>query len=296
MYLLISFLKILSKNVTKIKNYGTMDTVKDMNIEDVKKSLDRNIHLTEEVKQDLFSLIGVFDDAFGNVPLENITKNIEHLEYRFMDKYAPDYIKEKPLMYHSGTNQLWINLDKIEENDSLDYHYMKCILDMMVSDEKDPDHLLDAYHDGMSTMIASFLVGRDEHEKVSPEESLSQMIMKIVGEEAAFNIFFRNDPKVLVESLSNEGMNIDKIVPFLESWKYDRQMRDTLHESSYGKNVQMFIESFEDKLSKEKMEDVSNFFVDKEEIFEKDNVRFGNLSELGTLIEEYMKTDDIVKS
>ena len=268
-----------------------MFTVKDMNIEDVLNNLYKNENLTDLVKQDLDSLITLFYESFSNVSLENITQRIKTLSFENVNSF----LSKKTMHYNEGTNAIQINVKSLETSENIKYHYMKTLLDMIVLNKRDQNHLLDAYNDGMKTIIASFLTGRDENEKVTPEESLVQIINNIIGSNDAFNIYFRSDPSLLVDALTREGMQMESIIPFLENMNYDKKMRDTLMKSSYQENIMKFAESFNDGLEERKVDKASDFIIENSDVFESD-IDYGNLNDLSSIFKKYLKKEELSKT
>ena len=267
-----------------------MTMVKDMNIEDVLSNLYKNENLSNEVKQDLDSLITLFYDSFSNVSLENITKRMKTLSFESVN----DYLSKKTMNYNEGTNVVQINIEKLKDSENIQYHYMKTLLDMIVLNEHDQNHLLDAYNDGMKTVIASFLTGRDEQEKVVPEESLVQIITSTIGMNDAFNIYFRNDPSLLIDACTREGMKMENIILLLEKMNYDKKMRNTLMKSSYKDNVELFAESFNEGIDEDKLNVSSDFVIENKDVFE-NSIDYGNLSNLKELYKKRLRKEELYR-
>ena len=171
---------------------------------------------------------------------------------------------------------------------------MKSILDMIVQNEKDSNHMLDAYHEGMSVMVSSNLVGRDENASYTPEESLTQMICSVIGLEKSIDVYFQNDPKLLVTCLTEEGMDMEEAISFLEKMSHDQKARNASRKSSYKNLVEQFVGSFKDGIKKEQSEIILDFLVDNPSYFESDQVDFGDLSNLSSTVQNVVREKETI--
>ena len=260
-----------------------------MSIENVKMNLDKNERLTEEVKDGLFDLINLFHYNFPEVSLDLLEQRIQTLTTERVNQY----ITKKVSHYNSGTNCIQMNEESLRSAENVDFHVMKSILDMITQNEKDSKHMLDAYHEGMSVMFSSNLVGRDENERYTPEESLTQMICSVVGLEKAMDAYFKNDPEVLVTYLSDEGMKMEDAVSFLEKMSHDQKTRGVSQKSSYKNLVGQFVGSFENGIKKEQSEVILEFLVDNPSYFENDSIDFGDLSDLSNMVSKVVVKETV---
>ena len=82
-----------------------------MTLEDVKKALDMNPNLTDELRDNIFGLINIFNSKYPDVSLNNLVNNLQTLNIIKSNKFVNKRISK----YNFLTNTIEFNISKIEE-------------------------------------------------------------------------------------------------------------------------------------------------------------------------------------
>lgn len=131
-----------------------------MDLEDVKLSLQENQTLTEEVKENIFELVVIFQKQYPNIPLDLLVERLKSLKVESVSKF----VSKKPLIYNDKTNTIQIHITSLSEASKVDHLFMVAILHMISLNDKDPKEILHVFRDGYANIIANNLVGSVDYE------------------------------------------------------------------------------------------------------------------------------------
>lgn len=129
-----------------------------MGIDDVKKALEANTVLTDDVKTNLFELILLFEKNYPDISLEVLAKRLETVQIEVVTKF----VSNKVVLYNSKTNCIQINKTELQKSNNIKYSLMVGIVHMLIPDDKDPKGLLEALTEGYAKLVANNLVGSEE--------------------------------------------------------------------------------------------------------------------------------------
>lgn len=187
-----------------------MDTGDNMiTLEDIKGTLDNNNKLNDELRDNLYSLIHLFNNRFPNVSLENLNRNLKTLEIVKSNKF----INKRVSKYNPLTNILEFNVDKINEDYDMKHVMMHELLNIITNNGEycgfNKNNKFVALNEGYNEIITNNLVGNEsDNEYLKDEIITTNMIALMIGNDVLYDAFFNNNVDALVKSLINEGVEV----------------------------------------------------------------------------------------
>ena len=103
-----------------------------MTLEDVKKALDMNPNLTDELRDNIFGLINIFNSKYPDISLNNLVNNLQTLNIVKSNKFVNKRISK----YNFLTNTIEFNLSKIEEGYDMKHMLMYELLNVITNNGK----------------------------------------------------------------------------------------------------------------------------------------------------------------
>ena len=178
-------------------------------LEDIKGTLDRNFKLNDEIRDNLYGLIHLFNNRFPNISLENLNRNLETLEIVKSNKF----INKRVAKYNPVTNILEFNVDRINEDYDMKHVLMHQLLNIITNNGEfygfNKNNKFEALNDGYAEIITNNLVGNEsDNEYLRDEVITTNMIALMVGNDVLFDAYFNNNVEALVSSLINEGVEV----------------------------------------------------------------------------------------
>ena len=177
-----------------------------MTLEDVKKALDMNPNLTDELRDNIFGLINIFNSKYPDVSLNNLVNNLQTLNIIKSNKFVNKRISK----YNFLTNTIEFNISKIEEGYDMKHLLMYELLNVITNNGKMTGFNLNdkyrALNAGYTEMLANNLVGNDSDISNLESEVISTNIVAlIIGEDTIFKAYFNNDANMLTNALLEKG-------------------------------------------------------------------------------------------
>lgn len=179
------------------------------NLDSIKVILDNNNNINNEVKDNLFELIVIFNNKFPEVTLDNLEKHLKYLKIKKTNKFLNQDIS----MYDYKNNVLYFN--KALMNEQYDYrHILMFELINIISSNSfqtgfNSDGKFEALNTGYTEILANFLVGNNGEKLIYPNEAIyANMIGIIAGADKLFESYFKNDAKILLNALVEAGVTL----------------------------------------------------------------------------------------
>ncbi len=167
-----------------------------MDLNEIKNSLNSNPNLTIDIKDCLMELTYLFNSKFPNVKLENLNERLKTLNIIRGSKF----LIKKSSYYNPVTNELLVNVVKIENNDCK-HILMRELLNIITAKDNytgfNKDNAYEALNIGYTERLANFLVGNDTESEYEDEIVASNLLEKIIGEDKMFNAYFTNDASLI---------------------------------------------------------------------------------------------------
>ena len=178
-------------------------------LENIKGTLDKNNKLNDEIKDNLYSLIHLFNSRYPEISLDNLNKNLETLEIVKSNKF----INKRISKYNPVTNILEFNVDRMNEDYDMKHVLMHQLLNIITNNGEfygfNKNNKFEALNEGYAEIITNYLVGNEsDNEDLHDEVITTNMIALMVGNDVLFDAYFNNNVEALVNSLINEGVEV----------------------------------------------------------------------------------------
>ena len=162
-------------------------------VEEIKAVLEGNQNITPEVKENLFELILIFNNSFKDVSLATLKERLKTLKIRRESMY----LVKVPCKYMPYTNEILINLGKLEDSD-VRHWMMHVLLGIITAKDNhygfnDSADSLIALNEGYTEIITNNLVGDVENNIFTDEIVMTNLISKVIGEDTLYDAYFAND-------------------------------------------------------------------------------------------------------
>ena len=166
-----------------------------MDLNEIKNSLNSNPNLTD-IQDCLMELIYLFNSRFPAINLSNLNERLKTLKIINGSKY----LVKNSSHYNPVTNELLINLSKINDNDCK-HILMRELLNIITAKENftgfNKDNAYEALNIGYTERLTNFLVGNETDSEYEDEIVASNILERIIGEDKMFNAYFSNDASLI---------------------------------------------------------------------------------------------------
>lgn len=178
-------------------------------LEEIKGSLDSNMNLNDDIKDNIYGLIDLFHKNYPNISLDNLNNHLKTLKIEKSNKF----INKRISKYNFGTNVLEFNIDRINEGYDMKHALMFELLNIITNNGKQVgfnlNNKFEALNAGYTEILTNNLVGNDSDiENLVNEVVSTNMLAIIIGNDVLFDAYFNNDTELLVKTLTNEGVEI----------------------------------------------------------------------------------------
>ena len=178
-------------------------------LEDIKGTLDKNNKLNDEIRDNLYGLIHLFNSRYPEISLDNLNKNLETLEIVKSNKF----INKRISKYNPITNILEFNIDRMNEDYDMKHILMVALLNIIGNNGKqigfNANNKFEALQAGYLEMLANHLVGNEAENSYLEDEMIStNLICTMIDPDVLFEAYFTNNASMLVEALTNEGVTL----------------------------------------------------------------------------------------
>lgn len=180
-------------------------------LEDIKISLDSNTNFNDELKDNIFGLIHLFNSKYPEISLEYLNNNLKTLQIVKSSKYVNERISK----YNHLKNILELNVERIGEGYDMQHVMMSALLNILTNNGEQTgfnnNNRFEALNAGYTEILSNNLVGNDSKIDIKylEDEIIStNMVAIMVGNDAMFEAYFKNDAAVFVKKLVNEGAGV----------------------------------------------------------------------------------------
>ncbi len=176
---------------------------------EIKTALHNNEGINPDVRDDIFELVVVFNNKFPAVSLERLKKHLKTLKIRKVNKFLNNDVS----MYDCKNNVLYFNKDKMTDEYDFRHILMYELINIISSNGFqtgfNSEGKFEALNTGYTEILANFLVGNNGSKLIYPNEAvMANMIGVIAGEDKMFDAYFNNDAKVLLQALTEVGVEL----------------------------------------------------------------------------------------
>lgn len=180
-------------------------------LEDIKGSLDSNTNLTDELRDNIYGLVYIFNQKYPEISLENLNSNLKNLKIVKSNKF----INKRVSKYNNMTNVLEFNIDEINKGFDMKHVMMYSLLEIIANNGVqvgfNKNNKFEALHAGYTEILANYLVGNEaDTDYLNDEVITTNMVSILVGNDIMFNAYFNNDTESLIKGLMNEGAEFNE--------------------------------------------------------------------------------------
>ncbi len=178
-------------------------------IDQIKVSLDENPNLNDELRNNIFELVLIFQKQFPEVRLKNLNERLKTLKIERANKYVQPYV----INYLPLENKLLFNVDELAKEHDGKHLLMFALLQIITANGNnvgfDVDHKFEALNIGYTEILTSNLVGNDSDQFYFPIESTyANIIGIVVGVDKLKEAYFYNKPATFIQALEELGVEL----------------------------------------------------------------------------------------
>lgn len=170
-------------------------------LEKVKLNLDSNENLSEDIKEQMFNLITIFNQAFPDIKLDELCSRIKNVKLGKITLYE----RKGPVVYDSVKNEIMLSKKSLEEDYDPQHLMMKGIIAMISAHDNfygfNKNNSLYALNLGFTEMLANTLVGNEGICDFEEEVLATNLVSKIIGRDIMFDAYFNNDAETIFKKL-----------------------------------------------------------------------------------------------
>ena len=177
-----------------------------MTLEDVKVALDSNPNLTDELRDNIYGLIHIFNEKYPEISLNNLCNNLKTLNIVKSNKF----LNKRVSKYNYMTNTIEFNIDEMNEGYDMKHVLMYNLLQVITNNgvmtgfnQNDKYRALNA---GYTEILTNYLIGNESDISDLESEIISTNIISyILGDETLFKAYFNNDAELLTNAMMEKG-------------------------------------------------------------------------------------------
>lgn len=178
-------------------------------LDKIKLSLDNNDNLSEEVKNNIFELVILFNQKFKEVNLENLCERLKTIKILKTSKF----INKDVSLYDFRNNIIYFNISEISKGYDMKHVLMFELINVISSTHYqmgfNANNQFEALNTGYTEILANYVVPNESEKMLYPKEAIeANLISTMVGADNLFNSYFTNNAKALVSCFVNAGVQI----------------------------------------------------------------------------------------
>ena len=168
----------------------------------IKESLNSNLYLTDDIKENIYELIEIFNNQFPEVDLSNFENKIKTLQVGKGSKFVVRGLSK----YNPIENKIYITLSQLDDDTDCKHILMRELLNVITSKDNftgfNNDNKYEALNIGYTEMLANLLVGNESVNEYEDEVIAADLMVRLIGDETVFNAYFNNDINYIYNVLS----------------------------------------------------------------------------------------------
>lgn len=178
-------------------------------LDTIKKTLDTNTYLSQEMKDNIFELVVLFNKNFNHIALDNLNERLKTLKIERISSFLSKRVSK----YDIYKNTIYFN-DKELKRDYDVRHILMLELINIISSNKDfsgfnYEGKFEALNIGYTEMLANYLVGNEGEEMIYPHEAVMVNLLSIIiGEDVLEKAYFQNDYRLLLDTVKKVGIEL----------------------------------------------------------------------------------------
>lgn len=178
-------------------------------LDTIRNTLNINNNLSQEIKDNIFELIVLFNKNFNSIALDNLNERLKTLKIERINSFLSKRVSK----YDKHKNTIYFNDKELNKNYDVKHILMFELINIIATNNEisgfNFDNKFTALNIGYTEMLANYLVGNDCEEMLYPQEALmTNLLSIIVGEEVLEKAYFQNDYKLLLDTVKKVGIDL----------------------------------------------------------------------------------------
>ena len=178
-------------------------------LDTIKKTLDTNTYLSQEMKDNIFELVVLFNKNFNQIALNNLNERLKTLK---IEKIS-SFLSKRVSRYDIHKNTIYFNDKELKKDYDVRHILMLELINIISSNNEfsgfNYEDKFEALNIGYTEMLANYLVGNDGEEMIYPHEAVMANLLSIViGEDVLEKAYFQNDYKLLLDNVKKVGIEL----------------------------------------------------------------------------------------
>lgn len=166
----------------------------------IKESLNSNLYLTDDIKENLYELVEIFNNQFPEVDLTNLEEKLKTLQIEKGSKFLVRGLSQyKPL-----ENKILITLSQLDDDTDCKHILMRELLNVMTSKDNFTGFNVDNKYVGLNVgyteLLTNLLVGNESVNEYENEVIAADLMLSLIDEQIVFNAYFKNDINLILEA------------------------------------------------------------------------------------------------
>lgn len=175
----------------------------------IKNTLDTNTYLSQEMKDNIFELVVLFNKNFNQIALDNLNERLKTLK---IEKIS-SFLSKRVSKYDIHKNTIYFNDKELKKDYDVRHILMLELINIISSNNEfsgfNYEDKFEALNIGYTEMLANYLVGNDGEEMIYPHEAIMANLLSIViGEDVLEKAYFQNDYKLLLDNVKKVGIEL----------------------------------------------------------------------------------------
>lgn len=167
-------------------------------ISEIKESLNSNLYLTDDIKENILELVTIFNNQFPNVDLTNLTGKLKTLQIEKGSKFLFRGLSK----YNPIENKILITLSQLDDDTDCKHILMRELLNVITSKDNftgfNNDNKYEALNIGYTEILANLLVGNESVNEYEDEVIAANLMLSLIGSDNVFNAYFNNDINLIL--------------------------------------------------------------------------------------------------
>lgn len=178
-------------------------------LDTIKNTLDTNTYLSQEMKDNIFELVVLFNKNFNQIALDNLNERLKTLK---IEKIS-SFLSKRVSKYDIHKNTIYVNDKELKKDYDVRHILMLELINIISSNNEfsgfNYEDKFEALNIGYTEMLANYLVGNDGEEMIYPHEAVMANLLSIViGEDVLEKAYFQNDYKLLLDNVKKVGIEL----------------------------------------------------------------------------------------
>lgn len=166
----------------------------------IKESLNLNLYLTDDIKENIYELVEIFNNQFPEVDLTNLEEKLKTLQIEKGSKFLVRGLSQyKPL-----ENKILITLSQLDDDTDCKHILMRELLNVMTSKDNYTGFNVDNKYVGLNVgyteLLTNLLVGNESVNEYENEVIAADLMLSLIDEQIVFNAYFKNDINLILEA------------------------------------------------------------------------------------------------